>query len=95
MGRIIGSRQADDDMFEIWSFIAGDNLQAADNLAREIHSVCKKIADLRLAGRAREDLGPNLRSVPHGSFVIFYRPQEDGIFVVRVLHGARDLSGLF
>lgn len=37
----------------------------------------------------------NLRSHPHGNYVIFYRPIGDGIEIVRVLHGARDIDAAF
>jgi plasmid stabilization system protein ParE len=36
-----------------------------------------------------------LRSLPVGSYIVFYRPMEDGIIVIRVLHGARYLPELF
>ncbi len=29
------------------------------------------------------------------NFLIFYRPIDDGIEVIRVLHGARDIESLF
>jgi len=43
-------------------------------------------------GRKVEELAPNLRSFPIGSYLIFYRPVEDGIELIRVLHGARDIT---
>jgi toxin ParE1/3/4 len=46
-------------------------------------------------GRARPELRPDLRSFPVGRFVIFYREVRDGIEIVRVLRGARDLPALF
>jgi toxin ParE1/3/4 len=46
-------------------------------------------------GRQREDLAPRLRGFPFGNYVIFYRPMENGVEIVRVLHGARDLPPLF
>ncbi len=27
-------------------------------------------------------------------YIVFYRPTEDGIEIVRVLHGARDIAGI-
>jgi toxin ParE1/3/4 len=30
-----------------------------------------------------------------GNYVVFYRPIENGIEVVRVLHGRRDIAALF
>jgi len=38
---------------------------------------------------------PDLRSLPVGNYLIFYMPVEDGIVVVRVLHGMRDVDALF
>ena len=43
-------------------------------------------------GRPRPEFAPNLRSIPEGSHVIFYRPIDDGIELIRVIHRARDLS---
>lgn len=43
-------------------------------------------------GRKVEELAPNLRSFPIGSYLIFYRPIEDGIQLIRILHGARDIT---
>ena len=52
-------------------------------------------ADHPLAAEARPDLAPGLRASPVGNYVIFYRPIHDGIEVVRVLHGARDIPAVF
>lgn len=43
-------------------------------------------------GRLRGELATGLRSFPVGRYVIFYRALSNGIEIVRVLHGARDLS---
>jgi len=43
----------------------------------------------------REDLAPSLRSFPVGNYLIFYRPITDGVEVVRMLHGARELRRIF
>ena len=41
---------------------------------------------------AREELASGLRSFPVRRYVVFYRPLVDAIEVVRVLHGARDVT---
>ena len=46
-------------------------------------------------GRNRPDLAPELRSFPVDNYIIFYRPISEGIQVIRVLHGARDIPPLF
>jgi len=53
------------------------------------------LADNPGLGRARDELRPGLRSFSAGRFLIFYRPLDNGIQVVRVVHGARDIGGLF
>jgi toxin ParE1/3/4 len=45
--------------------------------------------------RARGELCQNLRNFPFGRYVIFYLAMPDGIEIVRVLHGARDLDAIF
>lgn len=46
-------------------------------------------------GVARDALQAGLRMFPVRRFLIFYRPADDGIEVVRVLSGACDLDALF
>ena len=83
------------DLNEIWFYIAQDDPEAADRFIRVLVSRFPKIAAAPELGRQREELSPRLRSFPVGRYVIFYRPVENGIEVVRVLHGARDLPPLF
>ena len=42
-------------------------------------------------GDRRHELADDLRCFPVGDFVVFYRPQKEGIVVVLVIHGARDI----
>ncbi len=46
-------------------------------------------------GRKRDSLVPNLRSFPVVNYLIFYRPINQGIEAILVLHGARDIQSLF
>jgi toxin ParE1/3/4 len=89
------SPAARSDLDEIWFYIAQDNPEAADKFIGTIILRFPKLAAMPSIGRQREELSPRLRSFPVGRYVIFYRPMENGIEVVRVLHGARDLPPLF
>jgi toxin ParE1/3/4 len=80
---------------EIWFYIAQDNPDAADKFIRALASKFPVLASMPDLGRRREELSPRLRSLPFGHYVIFYRPMENRIEIVRVLHGARDLPPLF
>ena len=46
-------------------------------------------------GRSRDELAEGLRSFPVGRYVIFYRAIPEGVEIVRVLHGSRDLNAIF
>jgi toxin ParE1/3/4 len=83
------------DLDEIWLYIARDNLEVADKFIHAIVSRFPKLAAMPLIGRQREELLPRLRSFPVSCYVIFYRPIENGVEIVRVLHGARDFPPLF
>jgi toxin ParE1/3/4 len=58
----------------------------------EIEAAFDMLAENPLAGRARDDLAPKIRSFPVGNDIIFYLPLSDGIEVVRVLHGRQDID---
>lgn len=83
------------DILDIWDYIAEDSAAAADRWVDKLDEKFNLIATQPLMGRAREELAASLRSFPFGRYVIFYVPVEDGIDVVRVLHGSRDIDAVF
>ena len=94
MPRVLRTSQAELDRVEIALCIARDNPAAADCLLETIDEKCRLLAQMPEMGRKRPDLAPDLRSLPVGHYVIFYRPAPDGIQVIRVLHGSRDIPAL-
>ena len=91
MPRIVRSPRSREDVIEIGSFIARDNVDAALRLADGIDKTLRLLSEFPTLGQRREDLLAGLRSLPVGNYLVFYRPLEDGIEVVRILHGSRDL----
>jgi len=83
------------DLDDLWVYIAHDNVEAADKFIQLLVDKFPKRAGWPEIGRQREELSPRLRSLAAGQYVIFYRPLENGIEIVRVLHGARDLPPQF
>jgi toxin ParE1/3/4 len=90
--QITKTRLAEEDLDEIWLYIAKDNLAAADQLLDQVGNSCHLLAHEPLMGRARPELSPNLRSLSVARYVIFYTPSTTGIEIVRVLHSARDIG---
>lgn len=83
------------DLEEIYKYIALDNIDAAERMKHKLQKRWCAAAENPGIGRKRNELQPNLRSVTEGSYLIFYRQIENGIEILRILHGARDLEALF
>ena len=95
MAQIVRTPQANDDLFSIWEYIAQRNTSAADTLTRRFDEAFRTLASNPGIGQRQDRYRPGLRCFPVGSYIIFYLTIDDGIEVVRVLHGARDIPTLF
>src|SRR5947207_11396409 len=89
------STQALADLEEIWLYIAQDSAAAADHFIERILQTCQKLARMPRVGRSREDLAPDLRSLPFEKYIIFYRIAKSRIEIARVLSGYRDFDAAF
>lgn len=83
------------DLVEIWGYIAEDSEARADAFVDTIDRKFRALAENPGMGRTRDELAEDIRSFPVGRYIIFYRSLMDGIEVVRILHGARDLKSHF
>lgn len=97
MGRIVRTRQAREDVLSIWSYIAEEQhaLKAADGLIEKFDKTLQALARNPLMGTRQDRYREGLRCFPVGKYIIFYEPVNDGIRVIRVLHGARRLEDYF
>ena len=86
---------AEADLDDIWWYIAQDNSDAADQFLDKIEERLHTLAQFPNMGIIRDELMSSLRSLPIGNYVIFYLPLDDGIEVVRVLSGMREIDSLF
>jgi toxin ParE1/3/4 len=92
---------AEADLLEIASFIAEDNLDAAERFLDAAEATFTDLAAIPLMGRTIAFQSPHAQGMRvwrvrgFERYLIFYRPGERGIEVVRVLHAARDIEGLF
>lgn len=94
MPRFIRTRRARQDLIDIWGYVAPNNPAAADALLDRIDEKCALLARNPRLGAERSDIRPGLRYFVVGEHLILYRSIEDGIEVVRVVHGRRDLFNL-
>ena len=86
---------AESDLLEITSYIAEDNLTAAERVLADFKAAFEKLAKLPEIGHLRRDLArEELRFWPVHSYLIIYRPATKPLQVIRVLSGYRDIPGL-
>lgn len=95
MARVLCTSEAEESRVDIWLHIAQESPQAADRLIERIDEKCRLYATQPQMGDPRPDLGDNIRCFPVGNYVVIYRPLEDGILVLLVIHGAMDIPEAF
>ena len=84
-----------DDIDRIWLRIADNNVKAADTFVGNMFDPFDLLAEMPLSARRRPELGNDIRSRPYGNYVIFYEPIHNGIVVLNVLWGGRDIEAIF
>ena len=81
--------QAEEDLIDIWLYIARDNPSAANNLLDTFEKKGQMLAENLESGQARSDIAINFRHLPIGRYLMLYRTIPGGIELVRVVLGMR------
>ena len=95
MPRILRTRKSREDYISIEDYISESSPQNAEMMIRLFDEKLSNLAANNLMGRPRPELAPHLRSWNVHRFVLFYRPIEDGVILIRVLHASMDITSRF
>ena len=101
MKAVVFNPVAVDDLDEITSYIAQDNLVAADEVRQDILGGAERLGQHPAIGIRPRFSAPRfagIRFVPADHFptyLVFYHEFENEIEVLRILHAARNLPSLF
>jgi toxin ParE1/3/4 len=91
MGRVLRTTQALEDLDAIWSYIARDNVTAADRLVDRLYERFVLLAEFPESGELQPHLSDGrYRRIVQGNYVLYYLPDDAGVTIVRVLHAARE-----
>ena len=96
MNKVIFSPEVVKDLEDIWSYIAQDSFDRADNFIDTLRDFCRE--DLALSpeiGSGRDYLSKDLLALPFKNYMIYYRCRPAQVEIVRVLHGSRDMGTIF
>ena len=95
MSRYIISPRAAKDLKEIIDYFAERNVAAGETLIQEFTKKCRNLTQFPMMGRSYASVRPDLRGLPLTQYVILYRLLDDGLEIVRVVKGDRNLETLF
>jgi len=99
---LLWTPQAEEDLLDIYYFIALDNPEAADRILAGLQSRVEMLArNPRLCLR-RPDIRPSTRVLVEGPYLVLYETHPDtdegpinAVEIVRIVDGRRNLKNLF
>jgi toxin ParE1/3/4 len=89
------SEDAIADLDAICDYLGRYSVKAAGKLFDRIRQRAKLVASFPDTGKSYEDLIPGLRGFVVDNYIVFYIRAGDGIEVLRVISGYRDLRSVF
>lgn len=93
--KVVLTDEALDDLRRIGDYIAQDNPVRALSFVRELLEKAREIGATPQGFAAVPRYAHlSVRRRVHGSYLIFYRVEEDRVSVIHILHGAQDYEAL-
>ena len=89
------SGKAEEDLEEIWSFIAADNQDEATRFVLQLEKQIEKLERFPLRCPLipeNEMLGASYRHLIYGNYRTIFRISGRTVYIVRIIHSARLLS---
>jgi toxin ParE1/3/4 len=91
--QITFSQKAQADLASIWDYTAqAHGLAQADSYIADIDRIMALALDFPNMGMDYSDIREGYRKLGSGYHLIFYKPRNDGIEIVRVLHERMDID---
>ena len=88
--KVAWSDTAENDLTSVLLYIAVDDKAAALRLVARLETAGNGLADFPMRGRPGRDPGTRELVVSGTQYLIVYRIEDEGVEILRALHGARD-----
>jgi len=89
------SPEASQDLDNIFDYFASNNVEAGERFVIAFEKKCEKLLQFPKMGRSYEEIESSLRGIPLDNYIILYRLIDNGVEIVRVVSGYRNLEYLF
>jgi toxin ParE1/3/4 len=93
--RLAPEAEADLEDIAFHVYVDSGSLEIPDRLIHSIAERFELLAAHPRAGRARDELLAGVRSFPVGEYLLLYRIEREGVVILRIVRGSRDLDALF
>lgn len=92
MNAYVLSQDAEQDLDDLWDYVADESIDAADRLIGLIFDTFEEVARFPRMGHKREDLTKfPVLFWPVGNYLVIYRGIQSPIEIVGIVHGKRDV----
>lgn len=95
MTRYVINVLASQDLDEIADYFAENNIEAGERFFQAFNRKCQQLVSFPSSGKSYTAIRSGLRGVSFEGYIIFYRILGDGIEILRVVSGRRNLPSLF
>jgi len=95
MSRYLITLPAKQDLREINNYLTRFSPVAVRQINEKIKQQFKRLADFPNMGQSCNQLSEGLRRFPIEDYLIFYRPISNGVEIVRVVSGYRNIEAIF
>ena len=85
------TNEADHDLVEIYDYTASNfSEKQADDYLDQLMSLFDRLEIYPDLGIKRSEIHQEIRSIAIGSHIVFYKPYNKSVLIVRILHHSRD-----
>lgn len=84
--------KAEMDLLTIWSYIADNNIEAADRIVDTIEESFVNISLHPHIGRRSVHYPEEMRYVVVGKHLVIYGVTDEDVLIYRIVHSSRDIS---
>jgi toxin ParE1/3/4 len=95
MSRYVINVLASRDLSEIADYFAETNMEVGERFFREFNRKCQQLITFPSSGKSYGSIRSDLRGLSLEGYIIFYRILDEGIEILRVVSGRRNLESLF
>jgi toxin ParE1/3/4 len=91
------SAAAERDLDDIWHYVATNSgsLERANKFVDAITQRLSILAHSPKAGTLRPEIDLDVRGLPVGDYIVYYRENRQWITISRIIHGSRDQDAAY